>query len=187
MKSWGDFYAFIGFYVSLSWIRYHDMIDELKNGVFRLVILAFLVMLSMPVVADEYCFVVWTKRGEQISIPLIEKPKIINSGDNLIMNTTTTTVEYPKTEVGKFTLNLQEPGGIDAGEMSDCEIIHNGNIVILSGLRAGSEVKVFTIGGYAVLTGCVGDDGSLALDLSPLGQGIYIVSTENITCKIIKR
>ena len=46
---------------------------------------------------------------------------------------------------------------------------------------------MFTVGGQIVISDRIGSEGTLSLDLSRLGSGIYIVSTESITFKIIKR
>ncbi len=150
--------------------------------------MAMLVAACLPAFAQGYWFVVWTGTGGRISYPLAERPKVTHSGETLTVTTTATTVEYPKQAVSKFTLSDTEIGGVErisadrAGELS-----RKGNTVELSGFAAGTTVNVFNVSGLRVISGCVSADGTLSLDLSPLGKGIYIISTGSITHKIIKR
>lgn len=124
-----------------------------------------------------------------MSFPLSENPKVTHSDANLIVSTTTTTIEYAKTEVSKFTLkiNEQETTSINNIKTPDSSIKQNGNLIFMSGFSTGSTVRVFTINGQAVLTDHICNDGTLTLNLSPFTGGIYIISTESITYKFIKR
>lgn len=155
---------------------------------YRRNILAMLVAMTLPAFAQEHQFVVWLDSGGQISYSLTERPKVTHSGETFIVSTTSVTVEYAKSEVHKFTLTDMKHSGIesvvsiDAGKLS-----RRGDTVELSGFRAGTSVSVFTIGGQAVISGCVGSNGTLTLDLSHFGNGIYLVTTGSITHKIIKR
>lgn len=137
-----------------------------------------------------YVFVVWTQSGEQISYPLAERPVVTQTNESLVVTTTATTVEYPKTGVRKFTLKsgAEDSDGIETivGDKSGM-LMQRGNTVCMSGFRAGSDVRVFTVSGQNVSVGHIGNDGTLMLDLSQLAAGVYIISTESITYKIIKR
>ena len=150
--------------------------------------MAMLVAACLPALAQDYWFVVWTGSGGRISYPLTERPKVTHSGETLTVTTTATAVEYPKQAVSKFTLSDTEIGGVErisadrAGELS-----RKGNTMELSGFAAGSTVNVFNTGGQRLISECTLEDGTLSLDLSPLGSGIYIISTGSITHKIIKR
>lgn len=138
----------------------------------------------------EYYFVVWTKNGGTISYPLSERPEVTQSGDKLVVTTTTAAVDYPKTGVVKFTLTDEggAPSGVESvsADSKAGAFTRHGDVVELSGFRPGSVVGVYTVGGQTVTSGRVGGDGAYSLDLSGLGAGIYIVSTESITFKIKK-
>lgn len=140
----------------------------------------------------EYAFVLWTFSGEQIVYSFVERPKVTQTGESLIVNTANTVIEYAKTDVWKFTLaDLSVDvgiGGIDEILKDKVgEISQQGNTLILSGFNADSDVRVFTVSGQVVKADRINDDGTLIIDMSQLNTGIYIVSTECITYKIIKR
>lgn len=153
----------------------------------RLFVLATLLIFSFSALAEEYNFVVWTKSGEQISFPVNEKPKVTHNNNCYTITSNSTTVEYPIVNVMKFTLEPQDPGGIEALKPIGSNIFQSDNTLKLSGFQVGSVVKIFAINGQLLFTQTINDEGLLSIDLSPLPHGIYVVSTECITCKFIKR
>ena len=148
---------------------------------------AILLMYSSAVFAEGYNFMVWTKSGEQIKFPVKEKPKVTHNNDSFIVSSTTTSIEYVATNVKKFTLEPIDPDGIEPIKPLDSNICQFDNTLILSGFIAGSIVKIITLNGQSMITETIHNDGTLSIDLSSLNKGIYIVSTECITCKFIKR
>lgn len=154
---------------------------------FTKILSAILLMFSSTIFADEYCFKVWTKSGEQISFPISEKPKITHNNDNFIVSSTSTSVEYAAADVKKFTLEPVDPDGIETIKPLNSNICQFDNTLMLSGFRTGSIVKIITLNGQSLITETINNDGTLSIDLSSLNKGIYIVSTECITCKFIKR
>lgn len=135
--------------------------------------------------------VVWSKSGEQISYLFSEHPKVTQTSEMFVVKTTKTEVEYSKSEVHKFTLidsSVNAPGGIETViEDKETQMTYNGDIVSLSNSRAGSQVKVYSMSGILLRSMTVEADGTLILDLSELTAGVYIISTESITYKIMKR
>ena len=67
-------------------------------------------------------------------------------------------------------------------------ISRDGNdALVFSGCRPGELVVVYTAGGRLVSQSRIGDDGSLTLSLSSLGQGLYIVKAGSANIKIMKK
>ena len=98
----------------------------------RLFVLATLLIFSFSALAEEYNFVVWTKSGEQISFPVNEKPKVTHNNNCYTITSTSTTVEYPIVNVMKFTLEPQDPGGIEALKPIGSNIFQSDNTLKLS-------------------------------------------------------
>ena len=151
------------------------------------IISVILLIFSSAAYAEGYNFNVWTKSGEQISFPVKEKPKVTHNDDSFIVSSTTTLVEYVATDIKKFTLEPIGPNGIESIKPLGSNICQSDNTLILSGFIAGSIVKIITLNGQSMITKTINNDGTLSIDLSSLNKGIYIVSTECITCKFIKR
>lgn len=144
-------------------------------------------MFSSTIFADEYCFNVWTKSGEQISFPISEKPKVTHNNDGFIVSSTSTSIEYAAADVKKFTLAPIGSDGVEPIKPLNSNICQFDNTLMLSGFRVGSIVKIITINGQTLIVETIHNDGTLSIDLSSLNKGVYIVSTESITCKFIKR
>lgn len=147
-----------------------------------------LLLASINAFAEQYVFVVWTDAGEQISYPLSDKPKVTQDEDVLILTTTNTSVEYPKSDVTKFTLSIQEVNNIDEIAIdNDASIRHSRDCIEMSNCRAGSIVAMYSTSGQLIRSYAVADDGTLAINISELANGIYILSNENITYKLLKQ
>ena len=164
-------------------------VNPMKRN-YRRIILAVLVAACLPALAQEYRFVVWTGSGGRISYPLSERPNVAHSDGIITVSTTTAAVEYPRTDVSKFTLAYEDGGTVRAENIPAVDkgdFTRHGDTVELSGFDAGTAVSVFTVDGQTVISNSVREDGTLTLDLSHLGSGIYLVTTGSITHKIIKR
>ena len=146
-----------------------------------------MLVLSVELIAADDYFVVWTKSGEQISFPVSKKPIVTYNNGCYIVTSNETSMEYPTVEVMKFTLESQTPGGVESLNVDNSNISQQGNSLMLTGFEVGSVIKIFSMNGELILTEIINNDKSHTIDLSAFSKGIYIVSTECITCKIIKR
>jgi hypothetical protein len=59
--------------------------------------------------------------------------------------------------------------------------------MFFSGCKAGSSVCVYSIDGKHIHTTQVDENGNACIMLSSYPSGVYIIKTETITHKIIKR
>ncbi len=154
---------------------------------YRQILLTAFLIFSLTAIAEEYSFIVWTKSGEQIDFPVSKKPKVTHSDNDFIISTPTTIVEYSKSDIKKFTLEIKSPGGIENVKSTTSNISQQDNTLILSGFPVGSTVNIFNINGQLLTAGTISDKERFTIDLSILNRGIYIVSTESITYKIIRQ
>lgn len=145
-----------------------------------------LFLASITAFAEQYVFVVWTDAGEQISYPLSDKPKVTQNDDVLVVTTTDTSVEYPKSDVEKFTLAFQTVTNVEEIEINS-SIRHTRECIEMANCRAGSIVTMYSTSGQLIRSYTVADDGTLSIDISALESGIYILSNENITYKLLKQ
>lgn len=150
------------------------------------VLLMLLSATSINATDVAYRLLVWMDSGAKSAYALSTKPKITYDGTCLIVSTTAATVEYPAEDVWKFTLDKIEISGIEETliEVPTMRIV--GDVVSFTGCRPGSVVRMFNVGGQSLATEKADTDGALQLNISHLPHGIYILSTESITYKIIK-
>ncbi|MBR6638762.1 MAG: T9SS type A sorting domain-containing protein [Muribaculaceae bacterium] len=154
---------------------------------FYFVVLTFVLFAIGQVNASDklYNFVVWASSGEQIKFALTENPKVSHDGVNLVVTTTETSVSYNAANVTKFT--IEELSGVDKVEQNQAEIVNNGNAIYLSGFDMNAVVVISDISGKNVYSGNTDENGELTIDLSAYAAGIYVVSTNSINCKFIKK
>lgn len=137
--------------------------------------------------------VVWTRDGGKVLYPLNEQPSIKHDGEgNYVVRTSRVEVEYPVADVRMFTLadtdnpRPDEPMSIP-DVSSDNGFRFSDEAVSFSSLPQGSLVRIYSTSGVLIGSVKADESGSASINLSDLTQGVYIIKTENITHKIIKK
>jgi len=181
---------------SVATVNYFGQVKALRQGTARI---------TARVVGHEhltdYCDVtvkgipnmmtIWFANGQFTNIKLEDNIKIIVEEDKFIVKSKSIDIEYDAIDVMKFTLESDdsEPSaiqGITIGKTAGT-IGYDGNTIRLSGFTPGNPVQVFNIGGQLKGGYRIGQDGTITIPLDGLSNGIYLVKTESITYKIIKK
>ena len=131
-----------------------------------------------------YDFVVWLSSGEQVNYSVSENPKVSHDGTNLVVTTSSTSVTYDVANVSKFTIG--ENTGVEDIAQNSTGIVKKGDTLYLSGFEVNASVVISDISGKCVYTANTDEDGCLSIDLSDYPAGIYVVSANRFSCKIIK-
>lgn len=142
-----------------------------------------------------YYFVAWLKDGSRYAYALEEHPVISYSDGDLLLDTHTQRVVYSADEVHKFTFSLsdiscegeippatavtslkyQQQFRLQQGDMYFC------------GCRAGSYISIYTLDGKLLQTVVADANGNAHIVTGTYPAGVYVIQTETITHKIIKR
>jgi hypothetical protein len=137
--------------------------------------------------------VVWTRDGGKVLYPLNEQPSIKYDGEgNYVVRTSRVEMEYPVADVRMFTLadtdnpRPDEPMSIP-DVSSDSGFRFSDEAVSFSSLPQGSLVRIYNTSGVLIGSVKADESGSASINLIDLPQGVYIIKTENITHKIIKK
>lgn len=152
----------------------------------RKVLLTLSMLIVGIVQAANFSFVVWTNDGEQIAYDLDVRPKLSYRADMLILSTIDETVEYPKTGIAKFTLQSKQ-------SQLECNVIENnpitqvGGRIFLNGCQSGTLVRICDINGRVLFIKSIDDTGTMEISLTEYPKGIYIISVNKFTYKIIKK
>lgn len=171
----------------------HKFMRKILQKFLYLMLIAFIISIAQTTEAQEsttqYNFVVWIKSGETFSYPLADYPKVTQSTSSLILTTAKTEVEYSKNDVWKFTMEKLSSGEstINSTVIDNASITQCGDIIYISNCKVGTEVRVYSVSGILCNTQNVSENGDLTINLNNLNRGIYIISTESITYKIIKQ
>ncbi len=145
------------------------------------------VLLSVPLFSQN-TLTIHQKDGLQFSFGFDDKPVITYTDTDLVLKTTKTEVQYPLASVAKFTFTDVEDAVISIKQDSNAAQLElDGYVVSITGAQADITVKVIGPDGKTLGTYKTDSDGSVTFSIGDLPQGLYIISSENLTCKILKK
>lgn len=151
-----------------------------------LLIYLLTIAFNLPLMADDMRqLVVWAKDGTKVAFALEEKPQITFTETELVI-TTNKQNHYALENVAKFTYE-QIPDGIKNLLADDAAFILDGESLLFPALKAGSTVSLTSLNGKTVFKKTVKNDGEYAFPLANLNDGVYIISVNGLTYKIVKR
>ena len=153
-------------------------------------ILLLATFLAMPVgirAADKKnALVVLTKDKAQHQFLLTDKPNVTFEGKNLKVKVAKNTATFALTDVIRFTYKKVDPTGIDEPVAEPAELSFDDGILVISNIKAGTVVSVYTLDGQPVQQMKPARTGTYRLNLSQLPSGVYVVKAGTITYKIAK-
>ena len=146
-------------------------------------LLAFMSTLSAS--AADYVKVS-DKDGKDTYFALSEKPTVTFTSTAMILTAGSQTIEYPLTDFRAFVF-ANQPTGIGTLDVeSNNAVFSFGNSLKGEGLKAGSQVAVYTINGQLVGRATVSQSGSVEIPLD--GQtGVFVVKSLSKTFKFIRK
>lgn len=129
--------------------------------------------------------VVWLKNGEKVFFDLEEFPKTIFPGASVVISTNSASVTYPMEDVLRYTYEMFTTG-IENLKAKEVYVSQRGNTITFHHLRLGSHVQVCSLAGIVLKSGVVSDN-AFTVDMEGFGSGVYLVKTDSLTCKFMKR
>ena len=146
-------------------------------------------LVQVPV--PTYYFVVWLQEGGFLAYPFAENPVVTYEGELLVIATVEKEVIIEPYKVKKFTISDTLPEDYPSEvvpDITEAGMMYQGDdFVSFVGCRAYMDVYVYAINGMLVKTARTDAYGNLYLSLQELEKGIYIIKSEEITSKIMKR
>lgn len=149
---------------------------------------------QVNVPAPDYHLFVWLSDGHHDAYSFDENPNISYQSGELVINTRSGEYRYEHANVHKVTFSDTDTPkasdtetSVSSVESDSPEMERRGDEVSMRGMNPGGNVYVYDIGGRLMDTLTVGEDGTLTFAISRLSSGIYIIKTETITFKIIKK
>ena len=142
-----------------------------------------------------YYFVTWLNDGSRYAYALAEHPVVTYSDGELLLETNAQQVSYSAAEVRKFTFSLADIScdgelppatGVSSLECQQQFSLQQGD-VHFSGCRTGSPICIYTLDGKLLQRVTADANGNARLVTGAYPGGVYIIKTETITHKIIKR
>ena len=153
----------------------------------KLILFLFLFCFGLSLKA-ETSLIVWKKDGSKVAFALTEKPKVTFSENSLMINSTTVSVSYDLEDMAKFTYEDSDEEGIRNIENDkESSFKFDGEMLLFPSLKAGSKVAIHNLGGVLVFSRAIETAGDYSFPLSRLDKGVYVVSVDGLTYKIVKR
>lgn len=156
-------------------------------------VLTFLLLLAMPMVmlaADKQnTLFVLTKGNVLHQFVLADKPKVTFEGTSLKVtceNNASASYTFNLSDVIRFAYDAKSVTGIDEITEEPAAISQEGDVLVISQVKAGATVSVFALDGKLVRQLKPHRSGTYRLNLSELPSGLYIVKADNTTYKITK-
>lgn len=152
------------------------------------IFLLFSAAMLMSSVFAQNTLTIHQKDGQQFSFGFADKPVITYTDTDLVLKTTKTEVQYPLASLAKFTFTDSETAVAPINEgKSDAKLELDNYMVRITGAKAGITVTVIGPDGKTVGNYKTDSEGSVTFSIADLPQGLYIINSENLTCKILKK
>lgn len=153
----------------------------------RLYLLLLAAVAATPLFSQN-TLTIHQKDGQQFSFWFEDKPVVSFTDTDLIVKSTKTELTYALSSVSKFTFDDIEDAVISIkGDAAKAVITLDSYTVSITGAKADITVRLISSDGKQLYSFKTSQDGSLTFSIAELPQGTYIISSESLTCKILKK
>ena len=134
---------------------------------------------------------VWDNNGGFVTFPLEERPRIVSDYEMQTVKCITSKqeVSFSMGEVHKYTLHANPDDLLSVEKVTDPEgsFHRDVNSFGFENFEPGSRVSVYTINGMMLDSYEIDNDGRLTISTTGWGAGVYLIKTESVTYKVIKK
>ena len=127
--------------------------------------------------------------GQVATFAFTEKPVVTYSGNDLVLTTTKTSVQYPIYMLKKidFDVSFDDLTGIESVEKkADAQFRFQDGMISVVGGESGSQVFLYSMSGTKVGQYRLDGSGHIDIPVQHLSKGIYIIRTKHFTFKFRK-
>ena len=137
----------------------------------------------------ETSLVVWKKDGSKVAFALSDNPWIVFQRDALMKIVCSSKSTYFNYEdLAKLT--YEEIGDSSIRNLANdkaSSFTFDGETLLLQSLKAGSTISIHALNGTVVFKRSIEAAGNYSFPLTHLDKGVYLVSIDGLTIKIVKR
>lgn len=145
--------------------------------------------LCMPAMAEDLKthLVVWAKDGTKVAYAFDEKPKVTFTEVNLGITAKGIEVEYALDNMARFTYEYSDNTAIRDLKTDEISFKLEGESLLFLNLSANSTVSLHALNGTLVFSKTVSNAGEYSFSLSNLNAGVYLVTVNGLSYKIVKK
>ena len=148
---------------------------------------AFLLTALCSVAFGQNSIVIYQKDGQVAKFAFSEKPVVTYSGNDLVVTTTKTTVQYPVYMLQKVAFDVSDELANDIEEVKQqAQFRFEGETLNISSGEPGSSVFIYNMSGMMVGQYRLDSNGHASIPMSGMDKSLYIVKTTRFTFKFRK-
>lgn len=151
------------------------------------ILLLFCICASAIAEDTKTHLVVWAKDGTKVAYALDEKPKVTFTEANLIISAEGVEVNYALDNMDRFTYESNVNSAVRNLKTDEVSFKLDGESLLFLNMSANSTISLHTLNGTSVFSKTVSTAGEYAFPLSNLTTGVYLVTVNGLTYKIVKR
>lgn len=150
--------------------------------------LLFIAVLLLAVVvprqaraSDDVQYITIKTPTQTVTVALADHPVITYANDQLVITTEEKQVEVPVAEIMDYNFT-EEPSAIRNIELTPQ---YKQGLVVFDRLKAGTVVRLYNAKGEQLRTISAQPDGTAVVDMQGLPKGVYLISADKLSIKII--
>jgi hypothetical protein len=152
----------------------------------KLFLIFMLIIISaLPSIAQNNAtLVLWHADGTTTDVALYLMPKVEFQNDKVRITSTVLDMEYPKSDILRFSYKGSGTG-ITAPK-NEANYSQEGDRLVFHGIMSADKVAVYTANGIRVPARLTATADGVALSLSSIPQGVYVLSVNGKTSKFTR-
>lgn len=131
--------------------------------------------------------VVWAKDGTQVAYALAEEPKVTFTETDLVITAKGIVVNYSMEKLSRITYENDDVVSITDLQTGKPSFMLDGELLLFPALKAKSSVSLHSLNGTLIFSKTVQSTGEYSFPLSALNSGVYMVTINGLTYKIVKK
>lgn len=124
--------------------------------------------------------------GNKVFLDLDEQPVVTFTVDDMVFTTSATEFSLPLATIRQVTYE-KLLNSIDELKATGIYVSQQGNTIVARGLKAGGQLLLFAIDGRLLGTTRVDSEGTAQIALDTFPQGVYVLKSNELTFKALKR
>jgi len=144
-------------------------------------------LMSIPLLAQN-TLTIHQKDGQQLCFGFEDKPVIKFTDNEIVLTSAKTELRFQFANVAKLTFDDVEDAviGIKA-DGAKASITLDEYTVSISGAKADAVVQLIASDGKLLQSYKIDQDGTVTFSIADLPEGTYIIVTDSLTVKILKK
>ena len=135
--------------------------------------------------AKSQTLVLWHANGTTTDVELYTQPQVKFQNDKVLITSTVLDMEYPKTDVLRFTYKGSASGISNTKTKADVSQ-ENGQLVF-HGIKSSDNIAIYNTKGIRIPIRLQRSGSTATLPLSAIHSGVYLLNVNGRTSKFTKR